>query len=321
MQNQFQKFLFFFLIILSTSCKTDVKKESVEERVSREHSIINFSFYNTEYENWMSFPVWFNDSLIRVNDIVSIKRELFSEAFEDTSLYINEVLNHRWVYDFNSDGTVLRVDAASIYDAKIISEVVFNYRGFDRNTGYSQVMVSEREMADYENLPYIIHNKKSENKDWSTFTEWSNQYHIYVLNNEQHWKSLVIDTMIGPKPIDYIVLGGFIMPKKSYKVSNLVEENNVRNFTYSKQHLKLLERVEDPFINKKRFEYNPKTGLLDKIVDSTFSMGGFVSRSIIKIEYRDGLPYSISKWLQRKEEQKLMFSERFTYTFRTPKDK
>ncbi len=314
--KHFFGFVLFFLIF---SCKPEGQKKEAPPTIDYKESLINFSFFYTEYENWMSFPVWFNDSLIQKEGIESITREVFSQGIEDTSLFITEVLNHRWVYEFNADGTVKRVDAASIYDAKIISEVLFNYRGLDRHTGYSQVMVSEKEMSDYENLPYVIHNKKQENKDWVSFTEWSNQYNVFVLNNEEHWKALVIDTLIGPKPVDFIIYGGVIRPKKSYKVSNLVEENTVRNYTYQGTHLSEIERIEDPFVNRKKFEYD-NNGYLTKVIDSTFSMGGFVNKSILKINYKDGLPHLITKVLQRKGEEKVMYSERLTYTFNTKKD-
>ena len=311
---------FFYLLSLMTllaliGCNSRVNKDVEVREINYQRSIINFSSYNSEYENWMSFPVWFNDSLIQANNILSIKRELFSHVIEDTNEFTNEFLDKRWLYTFNDDGTMSSVVVSVVYDAKTISEVVFKYKDFDRKNGYAQVHVSEREMADYENLPYIIHNKNGNHNHWSSYTEWSNQHQLFILNNPDYWKALVIDTMIGPKPVDYIFWGGLIRPVKSYKVSNLVEESNVRNFLYKNDKLMEVDRVEDPFGVKRSFRHN-ENGLLTDIIDSTFSMGGFVSAAIMHLDYKDGLPAVITKSLVKREVSKVIFIEKFAYTFK-----
>ena len=308
--------LFALLSILVLSCKSKPENKSVAAKIDYQRSLINFSIYNSEYENWMSFPVWFNDSLVAKYDIEAITREVFSQGVEDTSIYTNEFLDKRWHYVFNPDGTISSVDVSVIYDAKTISEIQFKYKGFDRKTGYAQVLVSEKELADYENLPYVIHNKNGNHNFWSSYTEWSNQHQVFILNNRDHWKSLVIDSMLHPKPVDYIFWGGLIRPERSYNVSNLVEESNVRNFTYNKQMLMEIERVEDPFVVKRSFQHNAN-GRLTDIVDSTFSMGGFVSSAVVHIDYQDHLPVMVTKSLVKKDQEKIIYREKLGYVLRS----
>ncbi len=304
-----------FLLSFLTACKAEVKDVVVDKPIDYQISLINFAFYNSEFENWMSFPVWFNDSLILKNQISKIQREVYSIDFSDSTQFTNEILDKRWVYQFGNDGTVANLGVEVVYDAKAISAVEFKYKGFDPLTGYSQVLVSEKELADYENLPYVIHNRNKTNDNWSSFTEWSNQYQLFILNDEQHWKSLVIDTLIGPKAVDFIFWGGMLRPLRSYKVSNLVEENMIRNFKYYDNRLMEVERVEDPFRIKRSFIHNDQ-GVLTEIMDSTFSMGGFVSAAVLEVKYKDGLPFELTKSLVNKEEKKLIFKEKLHYTFR-----
>lgn len=308
-------YIFSLFLLLLVGCK-DKPENKVDVKAPKyQRSIINFSAFNSEYENWMSFPVWFYDSLVQVHQITGIKREVFSQGLDDTTLYASEFLDKRWEYQFNPDGTMASVDVAVVYDAKTISEIQFKYKGFDRKTGYAQVLVSEKELADYENLPYVIHNKNGNHNFWSSYTEWSNQHQVFILNNKDHWKALVIDSMLNPKPVDYVFWGGLVRPERSYNVSNLVEESNVRNFKYTKAILTEIERVEDPFVVKRTFKHNDKGQLID-IVDSTFSMGGFVSSSVLHLDYKEELPVMLTRSLVKKEEKKIIYREKLAYSFR-----
>ena len=96
------------------SCSEERVKLGRTEDLKYEPFIINMQHYFSKAELNMSFPIWFDDSLIVAHDIKSITRRTFrsskkSEINFDTPREIKR-------YYFNDNGQIIKVDFEQYYE-------------------------------------------------------------------------------------------------------------------------------------------------------------------------------------------------------------
>jgi hypothetical protein len=121
--------------------------------------------------------------------------------------------------------------------------------------------------------------------------------------NSKFWGPLSVDSILSPTPKDVIVLGSPYFPSKIYRVQNKVNEMDVQSFVYWKnsktkqktrnKNIQTLIRQEYPF-EFKRTILTDKQGKCGEYIDSTFSEGKFLTRTLSEIHFNTkNLPVKI----------------------------
>lgn len=285
------------LFLIGACTSSEVQDDSSGYREKRT-SIFNLNTLLTEEENDVSFPIWFNDSIIKNNKIQKITRRSFkldrniSNPFQSI---VGAVPREMREYYFNSLGAIIQLNVHYYYDDREIGSILFSYTGEKDVFGYAQVKkktivtkttkrISEtHELYDpnERELDFRMHVKRKGAKKFLAYQDMETGNFIYYLLNSKYWGVLSVDSIIEPTPKDLIGWGTPLFPSKKYQVSNKVNESNVKEFIYDKNHTNVpnywLKKVY-PFDYKRTFVYHK--GTCDGYIDSTFADGIYVTRMI-----------------------------------------
>jgi len=302
------------LFMVGCGSKNSEKNEKLKLEAAS-HSLFNLSTMYSDAEQNVSFPLWFNDSIIRARGITSVIRSVFEETKLDTIESKVSIPKRKLAYTFGKLGELKQLIVSNYYDDKVISTIKIVFSNHDENTGFSQTRINdELENADKE-FPYIQMNVVLKNEDVSVYKNPLTSQRLFIIKNEKHWKPLSVDKLCNPNKNDLILFGNYKSPTKKYKVQNLVEETDVHNFEYVKSQLKEILWKDDPFNVKRSFKYD-SSGQCVGFIDSTFSIGNFVSKMHYSIQLKDGIPISVQRSVFRDTKEIILFSENFEYTYK-----
>ncbi len=292
-----------------------IKLFKQKQKINYTPSLIEFGILFTDDENNVSFPRWFNDSLIRRYNISQIERKHFHNI-EDLESPENRRLVPREVkkYSFSSNGLLQNLIIKQYYDGKEISRFEFNYEENRDFFGYQELTFrhyfqkeiqddNDEEYSNSEEIAYKIYSKAQLNPSYRSYQEIETGDYLFLVNNPKNYGALAIDSMLNPNPKDEIVLNSITSPLKRYQVTNINKESAVRIFEYhpnESRQLQKITKVDYPFTQKRYFIYN-KNGKCVQYVDSLYSENLFVTRTISNVYYnKKKLPYKIT---HRKENQ------------------
>ncbi len=279
-----------------------------------EPNILNLSFVYSEGEKIISFPVWFNDSLVRERGITSIERVFYYESGDSTENESEEDVTpeKKITYLFDKNGFPKEMQVGNYYDNRLISSLTVKYSEYKPKTGFAKVTMNEK--ISTEDFPYVEFRQLSASNHLYSYKDLFSSDRLLIIPDSKNWKPLVVDTLCKPGKGDLIVWGSLKHPQKIYSVQNLVEESNVREFTYEHGVLKRVEWTDDPFKIHRTFRFN-KEGICTGFADSTFSMGGFVAAANYFFELNNQLPVQVTKEVNRGGAKRIIFRESFTYHF------
>lgn len=281
--------------------------------IRQESNILNLSFAYSEGERIISFPVLFNDSIVKHRKIKSIERAFYYASSDSTESGDKDDAPEKKIsYFFEKNGLLNEMVIGNFYDNRVISTIHINYTEHQPQTGYAKATLNEQLYT--EDFPYHELRQLRNTKNLIHFENVRTKNQLFVVPDKRNWKPLVIDTLCHPGQNDMIVWGSLKHPEKIYQVRNLVEESNVRSFEYKDGVLNHIEWTDDPFKIHRTFRFN-KSGNCIGFVDSTFSMGGFVAAADFKFELKDNLPISITKELLSGTGRRTIFKETFEYFF------
>ena len=279
--------------------------------IRQESSILNLSFAYSEGERIISFPVLFNDSIVKHKKIKSIERVFYYASSDSTESGDKDVTPEKKIsYFFDKNGLLKEMVIGNFYDNRVISTIHINYTEHQPQTGYAKAKLNEQLYT--EDFPYHEFRQLRNTKNLIYFENIRTKNRLFVVPGKKNWKPLIIDTLCHPGQNDIIVWGSLKHPEKIYQVKNLVEESNVRSFTYKDGVLNHIEWTDDPFKIHRTFRFN-QSGNCTGFVDSTFSMGGFVAAADFKFELKDNLPVSVTKELLSGAGKRTIFRETFEY--------
>lgn len=305
---------YFFLVLLFVACSggNNADNHRVDD-MNRESSILNLSFAYSEGERIISFPVLFNDSIVKHRGIKAIDRVFYYASNDSTDSGEKDITPEKKIsYFFDKNGLLKSMLIGNFYDNRIISTIQIDYTEHQPQTGYAKAKLKEQ--LHIEDFPYYEFKQLKNTKNLIHFENIQTKNQLFVVPGKKNWKPLVIDTLCHPGQNDMIVWGSLKHPEKIYRVQNLVEESNVRDFTYKDGVLNHIEWTDDPFKIHRTFRFN-QSGSCIGFVDSTFSMGGFVAAADFKFELKDNLPVSVTKELLSGAGRRTIFKETFEYFF------
>lgn len=272
--------------LLFSACKADKKNTSVDKKEAASASFLfRMQLLFNESENFMSFPIWFDDSIIRSNRIAHFSREIFHISINNADEQLEEDLDLREKRDyyFDRNGSIDSVRISYFFDDRSIGSVRYLYPSDPDKYGYCAKfnriinIPGDYGMVQSE-IPFHSFTQRWSTNKYLSYRdlETSTKYH-YMLNSKYHGP-LSVDSIIHPGPDDIVFLGTPFKPLKRYSVVNTVHERNVHRYEYDNNQIRTITRTEYPFVVKRTVNYDDK-GVCTGFIDSTFSEKIYLTRS------------------------------------------
>lgn len=323
--------LFFTLIFFTLNCSTEGRKRLFKRKEKSIYtpSLMHLPSLSTNEEDYISFPNWFNDSIIETHKIERITRKSYLEK-EGVELINNHqksfILRELKDYHFTEKGGISKLIIRNYYDEKEIGSHIYSYEKekFPKQEYFKTKLehvyypgLENKEEDEFfeENLlknPYKIFEKIEANKLIKQYQNIETGDFLYYILSPDHWGALSIDSLVSPNPRDEIVLGSPNHFYKKYQVTNKVKEFNVRSYTYDPTHPKKLlywETNHYPFKQKRNFIYTKK-GICNSYIDSVFSNDQFVTKTKSRIYYnQENEPIKITRLKSNKNGDTLFISK------------
>lgn len=264
------------ILIFLISCNAIRKKRRHEKTRPVQTFIFNMESVFTDAEQNVSFPIWFNDSIIKNNKIKRVVRNIYPIGNPDKYTSPKETR----LYDFNEQGGLISVSIKKFYDNMTVEDVTFIYSSVKDEMGYSDVKIVNGEHQIEDEGDYTIHLKEEYSDKYLVYSNENTGDYLFYMLNKKNWGALSIDSILHPTPADLIVLGSTFKPLKMYRVHNTVSESNVVDLSYNKNG-RVIERIsfeKYPFYYKRYISYSDN-GYCTGFIDSTFSSDRYLTRT------------------------------------------
>ena len=139
--NILRFFSFSLFVVFVISCSNE-KNEKIILKGHSKSSIFNLNTLLTDEENDVSFPIWFNDSIIKSKRLFKITRKTFllngrkENPFKTISGAVPREMRE---YYFSNQGVIIQLNVHYYYDDREIGSILFSYTGEQDAFGFSQV--------------------------------------------------------------------------------------------------------------------------------------------------------------------------------------
>ncbi len=303
---------FFTALTLLSGCKQEEDANSKAVRkLSYTPTLINFGRNLPDLENEVSFPVWYNDSILVVHGIKKIER-IYMIPSDDSD---SSDIKYKRTYLFDKAGGIKELQIEEYYENSLISKSQFKYVKSVDEYGYGEVkrMASAMDFGDQ----YKVY-KSNYFSDFLSYTYKEEGMTNYYVPDQKFWKVLKIDSLLAPGSDDRINYGTPAKLYRSFKVKNKVEESEVLEFEYDKSKKILLAISIDnyPFFTMRRFNFGEKDKCVGYI-DSLFSGENCLNSIRTSITYQNEvLPVMIfHRHLNQKGELLYTETEQFNYEY------
>lgn len=316
---------FLFAVVLLSSCSSSTVGEKREVKQTYKPNLLKFPFLFIPEENNLSFPLWFNDSIIGADQITKIERKTYVFDLEDSVNILKPSivnLTEQKVYLFNAAGRVKNMRFSYFFDGEPIGHLAFRYSPESSVKGYcfaqnlDTTKLTDLSFGLKNELQVKQHQIQNNSGRFLSFNTLNEQHNLFYLPNPAYWGALTIHSTLHPHPEDKIILGSPTKPVKSYNVRNKVLQKNVMRFHYAKGTTVLKKMTWDdfPFSTVRTFLFDKK-GTCKGFIDSLFSGNDYLKRTIATIRYNTkNLPSKILfKHELKQGEQRLGRLEVFSY--------
>lgn len=293
------------ILILLQACNSENRQGINKSSFKETPNFLNLNALFTDEERNVSFPLWFNDSMILSNHITKITRRFYlldSDEYDQAWDLKAIIPREKREYIYSPEGWLKNLFIFYFYDNQQIGDLSYVYDGSVDDHGFVNVKQTGdtdfKWEAEEDNINFFfnIHKKvKSTTKYLAYQNEQTGDY-LFYMTNKKFWGPLSIDSILHPTPKDIIVLGTPTHQTKKYRVKNKVNEMDVHLYEYSnkKDRLENIIRQEYPFEHKRTILYD-KSGRCNGYIDSTFSESKYLTRIQTKIDYDPkGLPLKIT---------------------------
>ena len=299
------------------SCSEERRKAVEKDTREIQPFIFNLEHFFSEEEFNISFPVWFNDTLIKHNGIETITRKVYTSSSEkDTS---SASLKEIRTYSFTEEGSISDVHIEHYYDNIMVASMAFTFLERDEY-GYSptESRAGTNSKSDLEVLAQFENYFKEEYSDkFLAYSDMKTGDYLFYMLKEKNWGTLSVDSILNPTSHDLIVFGNPQKPRRKYQVENRVNEFNVVDYTYigKGDNLEKIAFDKYPFHYERSILYNDK-GRCSGFIDSTFSNEKYLTRRESMFHFEKNLPVRlIHENKSGKSEAGYYQFETFTYTF------
>ncbi|MDG1147795.1 MAG: hypothetical protein P8N52_05765 [Crocinitomicaceae bacterium] len=295
------------ILFVITSCSEQKHQLELSERVDCQPFLFNMQqpFSDNEYN--MSFPLWFNDTVLKQQRIKKIILNAFP-ASQGVDVSENTPKQKK-VYLFNDEGDLISAQFEQFYENTNVGSSLFNYSTPKDENGFSRVEeVTDSNLEEHTTGPYSIYEKIGYGSKVLRYRDKFSGNQLFYMLDKKNWGALSVDSILNPTAEDQIVLGTPLMPHKSYQVENIVKETNGINFGYDNTGEFVQEISYDayPFRTKRSINYD-NNGICIGFVDSMFSSKGFMNSEFTSFETHAGLPVKIIRETRLNESKSSCF--------------
>lgn len=304
-----------FIPILLAACSEEKRRLFRSGKTLSNDFLFEMQHFFSESEDNMSFPVWFDDSLIKENKVKTIQRKIYNlngKVDDIASLKLDKR------YEFGENGEVKIIQICEYYEGRKVSDVTFRYSGVKDIHGFQKVNMKVLNESNQDLAGYQFYEMEQTATNFLAYRNADNGNYLFFLPNEKHWGALSVDSILGPTDQDFIVYGTPKRPSKRYRVVNRVKEYDVKTIDYAKKtnHPMQIEFEKEPFNYKRNIKYNRKGDCIG-FVDSTFSMDRYLMRRYSKFTLdKNQLPARVSHTSARTDkDDKNIQIETFDYTY------
>ena len=283
----------FCLMLLIASCSEEKRTPFLKRKVNYQPFLFNMQHYFSSQENSMSFPVWFNDSVIKKNKIQGITISGYPSS-QSEEVDRNAPKSTK-TYAFNEEGEVLSVRYEQFYENVKVGSYAFNYATSKDEYGFSKVeKVIEKDSDQDEAEQYAVFQKEQYGEKFLIYKDELTGDYLFYMLKAKNWGALSVDSIFNPTIDDNIVFGSPMYPVKTYRVENVVNEMDVVEYFYDKSDQFIQSKLHDeyPFQNHRTINYT-KDGVCLGFVDSTFSGDKFLKARQTSFKKDKKLPIKI----------------------------
>lgn len=283
--------LFFFSILFFSCNETHVQKKTKTKIVTGEF-IFNLQNMYPDHERNPSFPVMFNESVIKQNRIRKIERKILNRIDLND---ISELLKEEQIHFFDTEGYVISYELKSYYEGLLYHDVFINYEEMIGPSGHRFYKINKE--TDYKEIgleanDVILESEIVEATENKLILKKGGKKEFYALK-ENCWNPVSIDTMFEPQKHDLVFFGSPKRPIKRYQVENLVKESNAITYEYINGNLTRIIHLSYPFEYRRNISYDAK-GVCTGYIDSTFSEQLFLNRKVYEYKLsKSGLPVAL----------------------------
>lgn len=311
LQDMYKLIVLTLFLTTILSCNENLTKEKKKVNTVTGEFIFNLQLMYPDNERNPSFPVMFNESIIKKNKIRKFERKVLNRIDLNDAA---ELLKEEQVFVFNSEGQVMSHELRSYYEGLLYHDVNIVYENDlgpfgHRNhkvaseKDYKEIGLEAKDILQKSELLEITENKIVLKK--------GNRKEFYALK-EKCWNPVSIDTMFKPQKKDLIFFGSPSYPHKRYQVEDLVKESNTISYEYDVKNLTRIVHVSYPFEFRRNIIYNT-TGDCIGFIDSTFSEQIYLNRKVYEYKLsKSGLPVALYETSNPKKQIKL---ETYLYDF------
>lgn len=324
-------FLYLLFILLFAGCEEEksTTSKNVVKTPPINKDIINWAFFDADGFQNISFPVWFNDSIVFNKNIEQIHFSINKLDALDDSTIQDTLPSTLYEAHFSKGG--LEVFYVKRFAKEIkIEEQWFKYQKEKDSLGYSLPNITNNVIyEENEFLPIFstLQNAKQYQrlklveKDTSTIQYLNTlsaekEMHVFIIDST-NWNVHFIDQNFKHPEKNTFYYG---LPSKyleSFRIKNLVEKEQLSSYKYFENNC-IYQRSSftNGFENRRTFLYD-STGRITTFVDSLIVEPNDCIESITsKITYKEGLPKLISSF----KSQDTLLSQpikefRFNYIF------
>lgn len=304
-------------LALITSCGQKEEEEVIVPKQEYNPFLLRMQHFGDRSQMQPSFPVWFDDSIVKARGIRKITRRMIS--LNDPEDTLDDELSEEHVYRFTKKGALQEWTVRSFYDNLCFETVTLTYDLIKREmTGHCPIKsvktehfnggLHKEELAQYYSVEHTdqieIYDLKGSSRE------------LMFMKDTLYWGSISIDTVLHPEPEDVIVLGTPKMPHKRFHVENTVKYFNVVEYDYTQNGL-MRSMIEEnyPFITKRYINY-ALSGETNGFVDSIFIDDKYLSKKEYRFRLKDGgLPVELNRWVEEGKTKTKIEQETFIYEF------
>lgn len=277
------------LALIFLSCKEGTQPFFQKEKIVTGPLIFKMEKFFGDEEYELSFPNWFDDSIIKEYNIQTLTRKIYSvsDEVDTTDLELREMR----LYSFSKKGELQGLQVTHYYDNQEVGSIVFKIKEVDEY-GYAKITTTASKLTKEKEEIFSQYKTVIPEKYTHKYLAYHDaaigDYVFYVIDEEM-FGPLSVDSILHPTKHDRIVLGSPKLPTKKYRVENTVNETDVVEYTYQDGYIVKISYDEYPFHVDRHIRYDKK-GLCQGYVDSTFSDDQFLTERTARFEMDKTLP-------------------------------
>lgn len=302
--------------LLMISCSEEKSRTLFKKKDKYQPFILNMQHYFSESEFNVSFPIWFNDTIIKNKGIEKITRKIYGGELdgEGETATPKEIKT----YLFNKEGQLLSIHIEQFYENVKVADITFDYLSPKDEHGFAEVQRKRERNVSIDELAeenFKIYEKESYNEKFLVYNNYVSGDYLFYLLKEKYWGVVAVDSILNPTPRDIVTLGNTFYPTKVYQVENTVNELNVVKYTYDKsaRYIKSIVYNEYPFHTKRDILYDQNGGC-HGYIDSIFTDDKFLKRSVSTFEMELDIPVRVNHGKQATDSLSGIFQyETFEY--------